>query len=219
MKILASLKEYLRPRGKLAFIASIKNSAKILDVGCGNDSSFLIKSKVPDCFYVGIDIGDYNQKKPNLADKYILTSPDLFSQEIQKFREQFNVVISSHNIEHCNDRVATIIAMLNSLEIGGNIYISFPCSDSVSFPSRGGTLNYFDDLTHKPPPPNYDHILELLKKCNFDVDFSERNYKPIVLRIIGAILEPFSKISKRVLIGTWEFYGFESIIWATKKAL
>jgi len=44
----------------------------------------------------------------------------------------------------------------------------------------------------------------------------KKKYQPIGLYFIGFLVEPFSKLFNKVLIGTWEYYGFETIIIARK---
>ena len=51
----------------------------------------------------------------------------------------------------------------------------------------------------------------------FEIVFSADGYSPIILRIYGFLIEPISKLRNLVMVGTWELYGFESIIWAKKK--
>lgn len=207
----------LRRSGKHSFVGGLRPSCAILDVGCGNNSPQNVKGILPRCFYTGIDVGHYNQQNPNVADKYVITTPEGFANEISNYKECFDAVISSHNLEHCNDRDGTLLAMLGAVKPGGVIYLSFPCEDSVSFPKRKGTLNYYDDDTHKGVPPSFDGVLLKIQASGFDVHVKVRNYRPTLLRMVGWLLEPISKRSKRVLRGTWEFYGFESIIWAQKK--
>ena len=210
------LNKLLRNRGKHKFISNLNPEASILDVGCGNNSPYLIKSMLPRSTYTGLDIGDYNQIKPNIANEYILTTSENFTNEIKKNICRYDAVISSHNIEHCDDRLGTFIAMLESLKVGGHLYISFPCEQSVSFPSRDGTLNYYDDKTHKQIPPDFDAFLNILKAKNFAIEFSVKNYRPYILWALGMLLEPYSKITNRTNSLTWAYYGFESIIWARK---
>ena len=64
--------------------------------------------------------------------------------------------------------------MLDSLKIGGLIYLSFPCEKSVNFPKREGTLNYFDDKTHQGMPPKFQALTDELKNNNFEIIFSIR---------------------------------------------
>ena len=65
-------------------------------------------------------------------------------------------------------------------------------------------------------PPKFQAFINELKNNNFEIIFSTRRYKPLFLWLIGLIIEPYSKYKKKVLKGTWEYYGFESIIWAKK---
>lgn len=211
------LSSILRPNGKINFLLSIIHlSPKILDVGCGNNSPYKVKQILPNAFYVGIDICEIDDLGSNSSYNYILASPDDFSGSISKIEHKFDAVISSHNLEHCNDLWGTLNSMIDSLNDGGLIYISFPCSESQFFPARIGTLNYFDDETHQLTPPDFLKIISKLESSNFIIEYSNRRYRPIFLFFIGLILEPISALFRRKLYGTWELYGFESIIWARK---
>ena len=207
----------MRPKGKEKFLLSIDvETPKILDVGCGNNSPYKIKSLLPKAYYVGIDICEHKKDFSSIADQYLAVTPDGFTDEISKFTNEFDVVISSHNLEHCNDRWGTLKSMSSSLKVGGSIFISFPCQETQYFPSRAGTLNYFDDPTHKLTPPDFNEIKILLASYGFLIEFEKKQYRPFMLRCIGFLLEPMSAFFKRKFYGTWEFYGFESVIWARK---
>ncbi len=41
------------------------------------------------------------------------------------------------------------------------LYLSFPCEASVRFPGRVGSLNFFDDPTHRKPP-RWQGVLDVL---------------------------------------------------------
>ena len=113
-------------------------------------------------------------------------------------------------------REKTLEAMLQALRIGGRIFLSFPCEQSVEFPKRGGTLNYYDDQTHKFSPPDFAKITGKFEQLGFQLDHAVKNYSPKIYWIIGLIQEPISKFRNKVMRGTWPYYGFESIIIATK---
>jgi len=215
---LRTLVHLLRKKGKIYFIKSLKKNVSLLDVGCGNDSPSICKALRPDIYYVGMDIGDYNHSRnPNdVADEYILTTSDMFSNTILSIQNKFDAVISSHNLEHCNAPNSVLQAMLKALKPGGRIYLSFPSEASTSFPKRRG-LNFFDDSTHKWILPLSD-VLELIKSEGFTVDIVVERNRPRILNLIGLVLEPLSVVWGKVMIGTWELYGFESIIWATKRS-
>jgi SAM-dependent methyltransferase len=208
---------FVDPHGKRAFLAGLHPRASILDVGCGNNSPSQTKAVLPDCQYTGIDIGDYNQTRPNCADVYVVTTPERFAESIAELGCSFDAVISSHNLEHCNDRQATLLAIMKAARPGGRLYLSFPCEQSTGFPRRKGTLNYYDDLSHTGSPPDFRGILATLKENNFEIAVACKNYRPPVLRLIGTLTEPFSMASGKVLYATWARWGFESIIIATKR--
>ncbi len=213
-------KRYLSRRGKSAFLSAIPLDGKVLDVGAGNNSPFQFKALRPDLYYVGLDIGDYNQQQsPALfADQYIITSPENFAEAIRKFGNTFDGVISAHNLEHCLAPDEVLRAMLKALRSGGRIYLAFPCEDSAYFPKRHGSLNFYDDPTHLKIP-DFSAILNLIKAEGLTIDFVAKRYRPLVPFLLGLILEPFSLIWRRVMpVGsTWALYGFETVIWASRR--
>ena len=221
ISLVSLLKKILEPRHNINnFLNLIKQGGSLLDVGCGNNSPYKIKSRHPDIIYTGIDVGDYNQIKPNLADNYIVVEPDRFAQAISEMPERFDALISSHNLEHCNDRQNTLDSMIKALKPNGYMYLSFPTEESINFPGpRKGTLNYYDDPTHKDIPPGFNETLDTLKKNNMEILFASKSYKPLLLRLLGFMLEWKSKKDKEVKYSTWAYWGFEAIIWAKKKAL
>jgi SAM-dependent methyltransferase len=204
---------------KVAFLDSCVPHARILDVGCGNDSPALFKNIRPDIYYVGLDIGDYNQVSDHTkyADEYILVSPEQFSTKIAEMSASFDAVVSAHNIEHCNDPQNVLVAMLRALTPGGRIFLSFPSEASARFPSRGGTLNFFDDPTHTTLP-NFEKIRAAIEAEGCAIDVAIRRYRPLYHRLRGLLAEPLSKRRNQVMYGTWALYGFETIIWATRPA-
>jgi SAM-dependent methyltransferase len=210
----------LRPRGKASFLNSVPKGVRILDVGCGNGSPCKVKTQRPDVFYVGLDIGDYNQKADprRYADQYLITSKEDFVKEIGKFYDSFDVIISSHNLEHCESQHEVLSAMLKALKKTGEIYISFPCEESIDFPKRRGTLNFYDDPTHYRIL-NFAETVNKIRSQGFVIDFAVKRYRPFVLSSLGFILEPLALILKRNMpFGlTWAFYGFETIIWASRR--
>lgn len=98
----------------------------------------------------------------------------------------------------------------------GYLYLTFPSEESVNFPSRYGTLNFHDDPTHVWCP-EWNKIIKYLAEHNINIKYACKNYSPIILRTIGRINEHRSNKKRKILMGTWAYYGFESIIWAEKQ--
>lgn len=215
------LKKVLRPRGERSFLSSIKkDNCKILDVGCGNASSIFLKTVKPNSILYGIDVVDFGQSNESkgLYEQYIISEPESFSRSIQNIHEDFDVVISNHNMEHCNDPESTFRAMVDSTAVGGYLFIATPSLASVHFPSRGGNLNFYDDPTHQQNPVD---LMELFKSEShrLECSFYSKSSKPIIWYLIGGLQEFVSRKIDRILLGTWDYFGFEQIIWIKKTGL
>jgi SAM-dependent methyltransferase len=202
---------------KEAFIRSCPPNARVLDVGCGNRSPYNFKSIRPDLYYVGIDIGDCNQDDDSIrcADEYIVVPVGEFNHRIAGMAGRFDAVVSAHNIEHCDDPDATMQAMLAALKPGGRLFMAFPTEASVRFPRRGGTLNFFDDPTHKTVP-DFAAVCAGITAAGYRLDVAIRRYRPLRGVLAGLRHELPSMWRKHVMWGTWALYGFESIILATR---
>lgn len=207
---------YLNPKNKTHFLAQLDPKSRILDVGCGNDSPALVKTYLPNAYYVGVDVSDYEQNSSFLADEYILIAGEKFADGVSALGERFDAVISAHNLEHCFDRIAILEAMCRTIAPGGKLFMTFPTEKSIRFPSREGTLNYYDDSTHQDIPPKFANVIDILETHGLQIEFSSRRYRPLLLWLVGAFQEKRSRELKKVLFGTWGFWGFEAVIWAKK---
>jgi SAM-dependent methyltransferase len=207
-------------RGKGTFIRSLPMGARLLDVGCGNGSPVYVKWAKPDLYYIGLDVGDYRQTADpvKVANEYHVVAPDSFAEAIRGFSGTIDAVVSSHNLEHCDDRRAVLQAMVSALKPGGRMYLSFPCEASAHFPRRAGCLNFYDDATHKRLIP-WREIVEDMGSLGMDFEFRAQRYRPFGIALIGLICEPLSALRREVMSNgsTWALYGFESVIWARRR--
>jgi SAM-dependent methyltransferase len=209
------LAAWLRPRGKQAFLRSLPPGARVLDVGCGNNSPRDAKILRPDLVYTGLDVDDYNQQDSiRYADAYIVVSPAEFANAISAHRDQMDAVISSHNLEHCDDPAAVLDAMVAALRPSGRLFLAFPCEQSVRFPKRRGSLNFFDDATHRLVP-TWGRVLGTLRGRGVTLVYACSRYRPRILAGLGLVLEPLAWLLGRNMPAgsTWALYGFESIVW------
>jgi len=207
--------------GKGTFIRSLPRGGRILDVGCGNESPAFSRWIRRDLYYIGIDVADYRQEAASIdaADEYHITTPSGFVEEINRFSGSIDGVVSSHNLEHCDDHRAVLKAMVGVLKPGGRMYLSFPCEASARFPHRGGCLNFFDDSTHQHLL-SWHAVVEDLRALDMEFEFSACRYRPFLPAFFGLLYEPISALRREVSRtgGTWALYGFESVIWATSRA-
>ena len=215
MHIINLIQSLLKPSGITAHLMKLNNESFILDVGCANESCSKIKKILPNCFYHCIDIKKQSMNEMIKADDYTVSSSQDFSKKLSSINRGFDCIISKHNLEHCEDWKETLNSIMKKVKFNGYIYLSFPCSQSINYPSRKGTLNFYDDPTHKNMIDS-NIVIEELVKNNFEILNYKKKYQPIALYLIGFFLEPFSKYFNRVLTGTWEYYGFETIIISRK---
>jgi 2-polyprenyl-3-methyl-5-hydroxy-6-metoxy-1,4-benzoquinol methylase len=207
---------FFEPNGKVAFLKNIRNGSSVLDVGCGNNSVSLFKSINSSINYTGIDVADYNLNviDKGLMDRYIITTPLEFSSAILNAGE-FDYIVCSHNLEHCNDWRSVVKAMCSVIKVGGEIYIATPSIKTLSFPSRNGTLNFKDDSTHNEIV-DFNELEIIIKSNGLEIKYMSISDKPFFMYLVGLINELPSKIKNQVLRGTWAYWGFEAKMWARK---
>lgn len=217
-RLRVALERFLRSRGKHAFFASLPAGARVLDIGCGDDPAHFLAQR-PDIDYTGIDVTDaYRQRTfSNVAVRHVVVAADRFVEELDNLGTDFDAVISSHNLEHCDDPYAVMVKMIARLRRDGRVFIAFPCAESVRFPRRQGCLNFYDDKTHRHVI-SFSTIRQTLVDAGLRVDFATPRYRPALLFAVGLLLEPLSALARHVVPGTatWALYGFESIVWATR---
>ena len=191
----------------------------MLDVGVGNHSPSQFKKYFPSSVYHGIDIDvNYNNTSDdvNKVDQFFkLDLTKLNFDDIPN--NHYDGIMMAHIIEHLENGDQVISQLSTKLKSGGYIYIEYPSAKSVKFPTKQGTLNFYDDPTHVRL---YNHI-ELgksMKEDGFEIISSgiRRNYFNIMIMPLKMV---HNKLKYKYVMGSvfWDLYGFAEYIWARKK--
>lgn len=191
----------------------------LLDVGAGNHSASKIKRHFPGCRYFGIDIvKDYNNDEEDFRLMEGFWEKDLTKLDFADIPDNFfDAILMTHIIEHLTNGDAVIKALIPKLKKGGYIYIEYPSGNSVHFPSKKGTLNFYDDPTHVRiySIPELRIVLEPqgMKILGSGIRKDWRNIAMMPVKIIH------NKIKYGYVMGSvyWDWYGFAEFVWAQKK--
>lgn len=191
---------------------------KVLDLGCGNHSAKRFTNYF-NCEYHGVDISrDYNNSQSDfnlMAGFYEIDLTTLAFDSIPN--DFFDVIYCSHIIEHLFNGDQVISKMFCKLKYGGVMYLEYPSRKSIFFPSKPGTLNFYDDESHI----RLYSLYELLNV--FTVNNMKVLDKGVCRRVSKIFAMPFLAIRHKfhgggVLEGGffWDLYGFAEYIVAQK---
>jgi cyclopropane fatty-acyl-phospholipid synthase-like methyltransferase len=186
-----------------------KSKIKYLDIGCGNHSARLSCKYLHNVEYWGIDNGNYNNDSEDFDFMYKFINQDLEKSDLSEVPDAyFDVIVLSHVIEHLRNYRAVLSIVLNKLNEGGILFIETPTVESTRFPSKDGTLNFFDDSTHINPVP-LDDVKQLLESHNYKIIANGvRKFKRRIL--LFPLLLLYSMYQYGSIIGPvlWDIYGF-----------
>jgi len=125
-------KEEFRVIGKL-----IGRGASVLDVGCG--SGALWYHLDDDVSYTGIDYSAVScQLDPGVDGKILCES---LKEHSENNVRQYTDVVMSQVLEHVDDPIGFVRCALNTLKVGGSLYITVPNGDSYLKYLVNGALN------------------------------------------------------------------------------
>jgi len=224
MDIKNAFKRLLRPPHVECVLRAPREGA-LLDIGCGNHSPSRTKALRSDLHYVGVDIQDYNLSAEDMvaADELVRVSADSFHGDIgQRLAgRQFDLILVKHVLEHLREPESLLDTLIPLLAPGGQLYLSFPCERSVSFPSAEGTLNFYDDPTHVQVPPFGRIRAHLRAACLEERKITQRYRHPVylVLGVVSLATQLPRWIATKKLRANpllWSLFGFESILLVRK---
>jgi len=123
---------------------------RLLDVGAGHHSALAAKRWFPNCHYAGIDRDrHYHNDERDFAAMDQFFELDLTRLEFAGIPDaSYDVLLFAHVIEHLTNGDEVLRALVPKLRPGGFVYVEFPGPQSLHFPSKRGTLNFYDDDTH-----------------------------------------------------------------------
>ena len=142
----------------------------MLDVGVGNHSPSQFKKYFPSSVYHGIDIDvNYNNTPDDVSKVDQFFKLDLTKLNFDEIpNNYYDGIIMAHIIEHLENGDQVISLLSTKLKSGGYIYIEYPSAKSIKFPTKQGTLNFYDDSTHVRL---YNHIElgKAMKEDGFEI--------------------------------------------------
>ncbi len=193
-------------------------SCKVLDIGSGSHSATITKKHFPLCHYTGVDRDqNYDNDAEDLANMDEFIQLDLTELKFDAIPDNhYDIIVMSHIIEHLHNGDDVVKGLMPKLKEGGVFYVEFPCEASKDFPSKKGTLNFYDDDTHVRIY-SIEEIAGIFNKGGMKVLQSGKNR-----RLINILLMPIKIVVQKIQLGYvkggvyWDWYGFADYLIARK---
>lgn len=214
MNPLRALKKWFQKPVRFDLVGKyLTPGSKLLDVGCGGLAPYSTFDYYPGVVFSGIDWNDIAGRK----DMEFFYQGDLENNPLAELpNNHFDVVNLSHIIEHISNGAFLIETLVSKLKPGGIIYIETPSERSLKLPSMYGTLNFWDDPTHKKvyTLSEMENIL-IQQNCQILSSKIRHNAKRILLMplyIISTLIRD-GKINATTI---WDVTGFAHYVIARK---
>jgi SAM-dependent methyltransferase len=184
-------------------------SARIVDAGGGPQDALKAKRLFAQCWYEGINIEDLppSSRVRGGYDRYHLV--DLDGTDLRFLADRsYDLVVSSHTIEHLEDGAAVVTRLCAKVRRGGLLYLEWPSLECITFPFRGFGLRFDDDGTHRQTY-GLDEIRSLVERQGLRVEFARRRRQWLRM-ILAPFLVGYHSVRLRrlVLYDVWDITGF-----------
>lgn len=218
---------HYRPRAVIARLLNTRysglppaffaRSARIIDAGGGPLDALKAKRLFRECWYEGINIDALptSSRAREAYDRYHVV--DLNDTDLGFLPDRsFDLVVSSHTIEHLKDGVATVRRLCTKVGPGGLLYLEWPSLESVTFPIRGRGLRFDDDGTHRQTY-GLNEIRAEVERQGLRVEFVRRRRQWLRM-ILAPVLVAYHSVRLRrlVLYDLWDVTGFCYTLRATR---
>lgn len=209
----------LPTRFRLFYKKFRSRSFNLLDIGAGSHSASLAKQWFPLSSYYGVDrTREYDNDENDFNAMTKFYEMDLTRLKFDDIPDNyFDVLMMAHVIEHLTNGDEVIERLLSKLNTGGVIYIEFPAARSTKFPSKKGTLNFYDDPTHC-------RIYSMTEVAGILATNGLKILKSGVRRDwIRVFLMPALMLNSKISLGYvaggvfWDLLGFAEFVYAEKK--
>ena len=194
---------------KLAKYFNKSQKFDILDIGCGYGAIRRFKNYYPNSSFYGITLKEQDLINGELQlvndIKFVNLENSLVSDLYPK--KKFDLIILSHFIEHLTNSERVLKDLINLSKRGTIIYIETPSEKSLTLPSMRGTLNFYDDKTHKKQW-SIKEIISFFNKDFFIIRESgiRRDLKRIIFLPLFFINDLITK--KDLAHVFWDLLGF-----------
>ena len=131
----------------------IPKNSRFLDVGCGAGYSLMRASKDWDCIVEGIDADPGRHGVGRFVKDLVndVTIKQGFAEDLPYANESFDVVYSSHVLEHVNDEIKALAEMRRVLRKDGVLIIGMPTANMA-------VLNYFSQFIFTTHIKSYEFV-------------------------------------------------------------
>jgi SAM-dependent methyltransferase len=182
---------------------------RVVDAGAGPQDALKAKRLFAECWYEGVNIAELPNSTGELAsyDRYYLVDLDASDLSFLPDRS-YDLVVSSHTIEHLERGLAVVGRLCEKVRPGGFLYLEWPSVESEGFPIRGLGLRFDDDPSHRQTYALAE-VRGLVESQGLRVQFARRRRQWLRILLSPTLVVYHTlRAGKPVLYDLWDVTGF-----------